>query len=109
MSDADVPALWQGLGLPGLIDLHVHFMPKNVMDKVWAYFDAVGPLTGVEWPIAYRTDEQDRLARLRAMGVLAFPSLIYPHRPDMAAWLNGWATDFAAQHADVLHTATFYP
>ena len=109
MSDADVPALWQGLGLPGLIDLHVHFMPKNVMDKVWAYFDAVGPLTGVEWPIAYRTDEQDRLARLRAMGVLAFPSLVYPHRPDMAAWLNGWATDFAARHADVLHTATFYP
>ncbi len=109
MSDADVPALWQQLGLPGLIDLHVHFMPKNVMDKVWAYFDAVGPLTGVAWPISYRTDEQDRLARLRAMGVLAFPSLIYPHRPDMAAWLNGWATDFAAQHADVLHTGTFYP
>jgi predicted TIM-barrel fold metal-dependent hydrolase len=109
VSDADVPALWRRLGLPGLIDLHVHFMPKNVMDKVWAYFDGVGPLTGVEWPITYRTDEQDRLARLRAMGVLAFPSLIYPHRPDMAAWLNAWATDFAAQHADVLHTATFYP
>ena len=108
MSDADVPALWRGLGLPGLIDLHVHFMPKNVMDKVWAYFDGVGPLTGVEWPIAYRTDEQDRLDRLRAMGVLAFPSLVYPHRPDMAAWLNGWATDFAGRHADVLHTATFY-
>jgi predicted TIM-barrel fold metal-dependent hydrolase len=64
---------------------------------------------GVEWPIAYRTDEQDRLDRLRAMGVLAFPSLVYPHRPDMAAWLNAWATDFASAHADVLHTATFYP
>jgi predicted TIM-barrel fold metal-dependent hydrolase len=109
VSDADVPALWQGLGLPGLVDLHVHFMPKNVMDKVWAYFDAVGPLTGAEWPIEYRTDEQDRLQRLRAMGVLTFPSLVYPHRPDMAAWLNAWAADFAAAHDDVLHTATFYP
>ena len=108
MNDADVPGLWQRLGLPGLIDLHVHFMPKNVMDKVWAYFDAVGPLTGIAWPIAYRGDEQDRLDRLRAMGGRAFPSLVYPHRPDMAAWLNGWATDFAAAHPDVLHTATFY-
>ena len=109
MQDGDVPALWQGLGLPGLIDLHVHFMPKNVMDKVWAYFDAVGPLTGSVWPIAYRTDEADRLARLRALGVVAFPSLVYPHRPQMAAWLNAWAGDFAADHPDVVRTATFFP
>lgn len=107
--DAEVPALCQELGLPGLIDLHVHFMPKPVMDKVWAYFDAVGPLTGTSWPIAYRTEESDRLARLRAMGVLRFSSLIYAHKPGMAAWLNAWATDFAARHDDVLHTMTFYP
>ena len=109
LADADVPALCRELGLPGLIDLHVHFMPKQVMDKVWAYFDSVGPLTGTEWPIAYRTDEADRLARLRAMGVLRFSSLIYAHKPGMAAWLNAWATDFAGQHDDVLHTMTFYP
>ncbi len=109
LSDAGVPDLWRSLGLPGLIDLHVHFMPKNVLDKVWRYFDGVGPLTGVAWPIAYRTEESDRLARLRALGVRAFPSLVYPHKPGMAAWLNAWAADFAAQHDDVLHTATFYP
>lgn len=84
-------------------------MPKQVMDKVWAYFDAAGPLVGTPWPIAYRTDEADRLARLRAMGVRAFPSLVYPHRPGMAAWLNAWAGAFAAQHPDVVPTATFYP
>jgi predicted TIM-barrel fold metal-dependent hydrolase len=104
-----VPAFWRGLGLPGLVDLHVHFMPKNVMDKVWAYFDTAGPLTGTAWPIAYRTDEQDRLDRLRAMGVRAFPSLVYPHRPGMAGWLNAWAADFAGDHPDVLRTATFFP
>ena len=97
------------MGLPGLVDLHVHFMPKPVMDKVWAYFDAAGPLTGTEWPIAYRFEEQERLERLRAMGVLAFPSLVYPHKPDMAAWLNAWAADFAAREPDVLQTATFFP
>lgn len=84
-------------------------MPKNVLDKVWAYFDGVGPLTGVEWPIAYRTEEQDRLARLRALGVRAFPSLVYPHKPGMAAWLNAWAADFAGREPDVLRTATFFP
>jgi predicted TIM-barrel fold metal-dependent hydrolase len=104
-----VPDVWRGLGLPGLVDLHVHFMPKNVMDKVWAYFDAVGPLTGTAWPIAYRSEEQDRLDRLRALGVRAFPSLVYPHRPGMAAWLNAWAADFADRQPDVLRTATLYP
>ncbi|MDT7547969.1 MAG: uncharacterized protein QOE84_363 [Actinomycetota bacterium] len=104
-----MPALWQSLGLPGLIDLHVHFMPRNVMDKVWKYFDAVGPLTGVQWPIHYREEEKVRLDRLRAMGVRAFPSLVYPHRPEMAQWLNAWAADFAAAHDDVVQTATFFP
>ena len=84
-------------------------MPPNVMAKVWAYFDGIGPLTGRAWPIAYREDEDARLARLRAMGVRAFPALLYPHKPDMARWLNGWAADFAGRHADVLHTATFFP
>ena len=109
LRDADVPAVWQGLGLPGLLDVHVHFMPKPVMDKVWAYFDSAGPLTGRPWPIAYRTEEADRLARLRALGVRAFPSLVYAHKPAMAAWLNAWAADFAGRHDDVLHTLTFFP
>jgi predicted TIM-barrel fold metal-dependent hydrolase len=84
-------------------------MPDNVLQKVWSYFDSVGPLTGATWPIRYREDEQTRLDRLRAMGVRAFPSLLYPHKPGMAAWLNDWAADFAAAHDDVLHTATFFP
>ena len=109
MRDADVPAFWQRLGLPGLIDLHVHFMPARVMEKVWAYFDSAGPLTGREWPIRYRWSEAERLAHLRALGVRAFPSLVYAHKPDMAMWLNEWATQFAADNADVLHTATFFP
>lgn len=109
MIDSQVPDFWRELGLPGLIDVHVHFMPKNVMDKVWAYFDSVGPLTGTAWPIAYRTEEADRLSRLRTIGVRAFSSLVYAHKPGMAAWLNSWATDFARAHDDVLHTMTIYP
>lgn len=92
-----------------IIDIHTHFMPQRVLDKVWAYFDGVGPLTGRPWPITYRDTEEDRLATLRGLGVRAFTSLNYAHRPDMAAWLNDWSTDFAAQHDDVIHSATFYP
>ncbi|MGW0041444.1 amidohydrolase family protein [Rhodococcus sp. NPDC003348] len=96
-------------GLDSIIDVHTHFMPKRVMDKVWAYFDSAGPLTGVVWPIQYRHDEDVRLDRLRSYGVHAFTSMIYPHRPDMAAWLNQWAVEFAARNPDCLHTSTFYP
>jgi predicted TIM-barrel fold metal-dependent hydrolase len=109
LSDAEVPAFWQALGLPGLIDVHVHFMPDAVMKKVWAYFDAAGPLVGRDWPIQYKWPEQQRLDHLRGMGVRAFPSLLYPHKPGMAAWLNEWAREFAGQHDDVLMTATMYP
>ncbi|MGP3707415.1 amidohydrolase family protein [Gordonia paraffinivorans] len=104
-----VRAIWTGLRLPGLIDVHTHFMPRSVMDKVWAYFDSAGPLVGREWPIAYRADEDVRVETLRAFGVRAYSSLVYPHKPDMAEWLNGWAQDFATNHPDCLHTATFYP
>ncbi|MDN5796480.1 MAG: amidohydrolase [Intrasporangium sp.] len=104
-----VRELTRRLGLPGVVDVHTHFMPKPVMDKVWGYFDAAGPLVGREWPIAYRQDEDERVQRLRDFGVLAFTSMLYPHKPGMAAWLNSWATDFAARTPDCLHTATFYP
>ncbi|MGH3583822.1 MAG: amidohydrolase family protein, partial [Mycobacterium sp.] len=104
-----VRQIWEPLGLPGIFDVHTHFMPKNVMDKVWQYFDAAGPLVGRPWPITYRTDEQARLQTLRSFGVLAFTSLVYPHKPEMAAWLNQWAAQFAADTPDCLSTATFFP
>jgi len=108
-TDDDVPAYWQALGLPGLIDVHTHFLPPNLLRRVWEYFESAGPLIGMEWPINYRYDEDERLARLRAMGVRAFTALVYPHKPGMAEWLNGWAVDFAARTPDCLHTATFFP
>ncbi|MFJ4843051.1 amidohydrolase family protein [Streptomyces sp. NPDC088746] len=105
----DVVRFWQRLGLPGIIDVHTHFMPERVLGKVWAYFDSAGPLTGLEWPITYRRDEDERLALLRSFGVLRFTSMLYPHKAGMASWLNGWAADFAARVPDCLHTATFFP
>jgi len=86
-----VRGVWTALGLPGMVDVHTHFMPKTVMDKVWQYFDSQGPLIGREWPINYRADGGQWVATLRAFGVRRFSSLVYAHKPGMASWLNQWA------------------
>ncbi len=37
-----VRRFWEGLGPPGLVDVHTHFMPERVLREVWGYFDALG-------------------------------------------------------------------
>lgn len=105
---AQVAAFRQAVGLEHLIDVHTHFMPPRLLAKVWAYFDDGGPLIGRPWPVAYRLDEEQRLAVLRGFGVRAFTSLLYPHKPGMARGLNEWAAGFAARTPDCLHSATFF-
>lgn len=110
MTDAeDVRAFWQDLGLPGIIDLHVHFLPPPIERAVWREFDAAGPLIGRPWPIRYRGPQEERLAFLRDAGVRAFPTLPYAHKPGVATYLNDWSRDLAAAEPDVLRSATFYP
>ncbi|MEV4899811.1 amidohydrolase family protein [Citricoccus sp. NPDC055426] len=109
-TDAEIRPYLESLGLPGVVDLHVHFMPQNMLDKVWAFFDRVGEQGTVPpWTITYRTDEQERVQALRQMGVRAFTTLNYAHRPGMAGWLNEYSARFAAAHPDAIHSGTFYP
>jgi predicted TIM-barrel fold metal-dependent hydrolase len=108
-TDAEVPAYWRALGLPGLADIHVHFLPESVLRKVWGVFDQAPEHYGMAWPVQYRTSEAERLARLRSLGARAVPSLAYAHKPGMARWLNEWCTDFAARVPDAVHSGTFFP
>jgi predicted TIM-barrel fold metal-dependent hydrolase len=105
LTDADVPGFLAGLGVPGIVDVHVHFMPERVLRKVWAYFDGLGG----EWPITYRSSEPDRVATLAGLGVRTFAPLTYPHRPGMARWLTEWVAGFAADTPAAVPTATLYP
>ena len=109
LEDDGVPAWWQALGLPGLFDVHVHFLPPRMQAKVWAQFDQGGPLIGRPWPIRYRGSEEERVAQLRALGVRRFSALSYAHVPGMAESLNDWASDFADRVPECLRSATFFP
>jgi hypothetical protein len=107
-TDAEVPDYVRALGLPGLADIHIHFLPQNVLDKVWAYFDNAGTNYGSDWPIHYRFDTDTRLRIVRELGIRAIPALTYPHKPGMAEWLNHWNAEFAAAHDDVIHCGTLF-
>ncbi len=107
--DEDVPAFWTGLGLPGLADVHTHFLPERMLRRVWAHFAGAGPLIGREWPIRYRDPEDVRVATLGRLGVRLFSARAYAHRPAMAADLNEWTLGFAARTPGCLASATFYP
>lgn len=107
--DADVPAYLDALGIPGLADIHVHFLPEPMLAKVWDYFDRADVEYGRDWPITYRFDEATRLDLIRSMGVREIPALVYPHKPGMAQWLNAWCAEFARRVPDAIHCATLYP
>lgn len=108
-SDADVADWVRGLGIPGLVDVHVHFLPERVMAKVWDYFDHAGEHYGTEWPVHYKLPEPERLELLANLGVVGFAPLVYPHKPGMGAWLTQWAMEFGAATAGAVPTATLYP
>jgi uncharacterized protein len=108
-SDEDVPRFLADLGVPGIVDIHVHFLPERVLRKVWAYFDHASTHYGTAWPIHYRTPQPERLATLRRLGVRTFAPLVYPHKPGMARWLTEWVAAFAADTPDAVPTATLYP
>ena len=109
LRDDDVAAFLAGLGVPGIVDVHVHFLPENVLRKVWGYFDQAQEHYGMPWPVHYRLPEADRVAVLEKLGVTTFAPLVYPHRPGMARWLTEWVTEFAAATPGAVPTATFFP
>jgi predicted TIM-barrel fold metal-dependent hydrolase len=107
--DADVPRFLDDLGVPGIVDVHVHFLPDNVLHKVWGYFDQAQEHYGMPWPVHYRLPEAERVAILGKLGVVRFAPLVYPHRSGMARWLTDWITEFAAATPGAVPTATLFP
>jgi predicted TIM-barrel fold metal-dependent hydrolase len=104
-----VKAFWQRLGLPGLLDLHIHFLPPPIERAVWRQFDAGGEKIGRAWPIRYRQSQAERVALLRDFGVRRFTTLPYAHKPGVASYLNDWSREFADSVPEALWSATLFP
>jgi hypothetical protein len=102
-------ALAAELGIPGLFDVHTHFLPPRVTAKVREQFDTAGPLIGRPWPLHYRGADDVLVETLRGLGVRRFSALSYAHRPGMAEFLNDWAFGFGDAVPECLRSATFYP
>jgi uncharacterized protein len=104
-ADEEIPAFLSELGVPGIVDAHVHFMPERVQEAVWRWFDGLTPA----WPVTYRTPAPDRLATLARMGVRRHTALAYAHRPGMLRFLNDHTLGLAAAEPAVIPTFTIYP
>jgi uncharacterized protein len=105
MTDDEVPAFLDALGVPGIVDAHVHFLPDSVQQAVWRWFDKLSP----PWPVTYRSPAPDRLAILAGLGVRHHTALAYPHRPGMLRFLNDHTLGLAAAVPAVIPTFTIYP
>jgi uncharacterized protein len=105
MTDDEVPGFLAALGIPGIVDAHVHFLPDSIQDAVWRWFDRLTP----PWPITYRASAQNRLATLARVGVRHHTALAYAHRPGMLPFLNQHTLGLAAAAPAVIPTFTIYP
>lgn len=105
MTDDEVPAYLDRLGLPGIVDAHVHFLPDPVQAAVWRWFDRLTP----PWPVTYRLPENQRLATLADLGVRHHTALAYAHRPGMLGFLNDHTLGLASAGTSVIPTFTIYP
>lgn len=104
--DAALPTFVADLGVPGIVDTHVHVMPDRLQAAVWRYFDT---LTDPAWPINFRGTAGERLDHLRACGVVAHTALAYAHQPGMLGWLNDHTLAAADAHEQVIPTFTIFP
>jgi uncharacterized protein len=105
MTDDEVPGFLTALGIPGIVDAHVHFLPDRLQQAVWRWFDRLTP----PWPVTYRMPADDRLATLARLGVRHHTALAYAHRPGMLRFLNDHTLALADAVPAVIPTFTIYP
>lgn len=105
MTDDEVPGFLAALGVPGIVDAHVHFLPDNLQDAVWRWFDRLTPA----WPVTYRCTAAERAAALAGLGVRHYTVLAYAHQPGMLRFLNDHTLGLAATMSAAIPTFTIYP
>jgi predicted TIM-barrel fold metal-dependent hydrolase len=88
-----------------MIDVHVHFFPAPVFRAIWDYFETES--RGL-WRIRHKLSGAELAAALAANGVERFTSLVYAHKPGLAAYLNDYVEAAAAEHPAIVPFGTVY-
>jgi len=87
----------------GVIDAHVHLMPDRLMAAIReALTDAAG------WTFEHPTGREAIEATLVDAGVERYVALPYAHRPGVAAELNAWVCEAAADAPRAIPFATVH-
>ena len=87
----------------GATDIHVHLMPERLMAAIReALTEAAG------WEFSHPVDREGVEATLREHGIERYCALPYAHEPGVAADLNEWVLDRAAESSMCVPFATVH-
>jgi hypothetical protein len=95
--------LMEQFSIPFIADIHTHFFPEVVMKLIWKWFDKVN------WEIAYRKNDLERVEILKKNKVKLYTTLNYAHKKDMADSLNLWVFQNYHKFDSSIPFGTFYP
>lgn len=88
-----------------MIDIHVHFFPDRLFRAIWNYFESES--FGL-WRINYKVFGPEHVALLKAQGVTRFTTLVYAHKPGLAAYLNEFIGESAQTFPEMIPFGTIY-
>lgn len=83
----------------------MHFFPPAVFRAIWRFFEVESK--GL-WPIRYKYHTEEHIARLIEYGVERFTTLVYAHKPGMAAGLNRFVAEWAQKESRILPFGTIF-
>jgi predicted TIM-barrel fold metal-dependent hydrolase len=88
-----------------MIDMHVHFFPERVFQAIWSFFETQGNHL---WPIQYKLYGPELVDELERLGVRRFTTLVYAHKPEMAASLNTFVYKSSKQFPAMIPFGTVF-
>jgi len=92
------------MGLPRVVDAHVHIFPRNIFSAIWQWFDENA------WPIRYQLSTSRVLEFLLSHGISHVIALQYAHKPGIAAKLNRYMVKKCREFRNqVTGMATVFP
>jgi len=92
------------VGLPPVIDAHVHIFPRNIFSAIWKWFDKNA------WHIRYQMTSSEIFDFLLSHGIKHIVALQYAHKPGIATELNRYMAETCeAYRGQVMGMATVFP